>query len=201
MSTAQLGLWDLPPTLPEGFAYRADLLSPGEEYALLGRLRELGFREFEFHGHRGRRRVVSFGFRYDFEQRSVCAAEPIPGFLLPLRDGAASFIGIAAAELGHVLVAEYAPGAGIGWHRDRPHFGEIAGVSLGSPCRFRMRQKTASGWSRAALTVEPRSIYLLRGPARWEWEHRIPPGERLRYSVTFRTVRAKLAAAEQEDKR
>jgi alkylated DNA repair dioxygenase AlkB len=192
MSTVQLAFWNQPPALPDGFEYRADLLSQRQEAELLDQLRELDFREFEFHGYHGKRRVASFGLHYDFDQRTLRAAEEIPDFLFPLREIAADFARIAAAALEHVLVAEYPPGAGIGWHRDRPAFGDVIGVSFGSPCRFRLRRKRGSGWERAALLVEPRSAYLLRGPARSEWEHSIPPGERLRYSVTFRSVRAKL---------
>ena len=105
-----------------------------------------------------------------------------------MRDSAADFAGLAPAELVHALVTEYTPGAAIGWHRDRPVFGDVIGISLASSCRFRLRRKQASGWQRAALVLEPRSAYLLRGPVRREWEHSIPPAERLRYSVTFRSL-------------
>jgi len=120
----------------------------------------------------------------------VRRAQDIPAFLLSLRESAADFAQIAPSELGHALVTEYAPGAAIGWHRDRPVFRDVVGISLGSPCRFRLRRKRESGWERASLILDPRSVYLLRGPARTEWEHSIPPAERLRYSVTFRSVKA-----------
>jgi alkylated DNA repair dioxygenase AlkB len=196
----QLDLWAPAPGLPEGFEYRPDLLSPAEEAELLGCFKQLEFKPFEFHGYLGNRRVVSFGLHYDFAGGGMTRAEEIPDFLLPLRDRAAAFAGLAAAELEHVLVAQYPPGAGIGWHRDRPAFGDVIGVSLVSACRFRLRRKSGAGWERAALRVEPRSVYLLRGPARWEWQHSIPPGEQLRYSVTFRSLRAKLDPATEERK-
>lgn len=194
----QLGLWDPPPALPEGFEYRPNLLSPAEEAELLGYISQLDFKPFEFHGYLGNRQVVSFGLHYDFAGGGMTRAEEIPGFLLPLREKAAVFAGVAGEKLEHVLVAQYPPGAGIGWHRDRPAFGDVIGVSLASACRFRLRRKSGAGWQRAALRVEPRSIYLLRGPARWEWQHSIPPGEQLRYSVTFRSVKAKLDLAKEE---
>jgi alkylated DNA repair dioxygenase AlkB len=175
---------------PPGFEYRAGLLTTDEEAELVERFRGLAFREFEFHGFLGRRRVVSFGLRYDFADRKVHSAEEIPEFLLPLRDQAGCFAGVAPPRLEHALVTEYAPGAAIGWHRDRPFFGDVIGVSFLSPCRFRFRQKGGGGWRRIAVTLEPRSAYVLRGPARGEWEHSIPPAEELRYSVTFRTVRS-----------
>ena len=109
-----------------------------------------------------------------------------------MRDRAAAFGGLKPGELQHALVTEYTPGAAIGWHRDRPVFGDVVGVSLVSSCRFRFRRPLApprSGWERAAVHLASRSAYLLRGPARSEWEHSIPPAEELRYSVTFRTVR------------
>jgi alkylated DNA repair dioxygenase AlkB len=199
--TMQLRLWDHALTLPEGFEYRPDMLPPAEEAELMNRFGRLAFKEFEFHGFLGKRRVVSFGLHYDFAAGVVSMAREIPSFLLPLRDKAAAFAGVTGEELEHVLVAEYSPGAGIGWHRDRPVFRDVIGVSFGSACRFRLRRKHGTGWKRAALTVEPRSIYLLRGPARWQWQHSIPPGDRLRYSVTFRSVEVNLPSATKEHSR
>ena len=191
MRPIQLSLLEPPPpALPHGFEYRPELLSPREEAQLKVRFRELPFREFEFHGFLGKRRTVSFGLRYDFGDSKVHQTEEIPDFLLPLRDRAVVFAGLEPAQIEHALVTEYTEGAAIGWHRDRPVFGDVIGISFGSACRFRFRRKCGTGWQRTAITLEPRSAYLLRGPARSEWEHSIPPAEALRYSVTFRTVRA-----------
>jgi alkylated DNA repair dioxygenase AlkB len=192
MPSTQLSLFDaqVPPALPEGFEYRPELVTPDDEAGLIARFRELPFREFEFHGFLGKRRVVSYGMHYDFADMKMHRVEDIPEFLRPLRARAASFAGLAPARLEHALVTEYTPGAAIGWHRDRPVFGDVIGVSFASACRFRFRRKRGSGWERAAVTLEPRSAYLLRGPVRTEWEHSIPPAEELRYSVTLRTVRA-----------
>jgi alkylated DNA repair dioxygenase AlkB len=172
---------------PPGFRYRAGVVPSDEEAALIAQFRQLPLKEFEFHGFLGRRRVVSFGLRYDFAERAVHRVEPIPGFLLPLRRRAGEFAGLDPAALDHALVTEYAPGAGIGWHRDRPVFGDVVGISFASACRFRFRRR-GGGWQRCAVVLQPRSTYLLRGAAREEWEHSIPPAEALRYSVTFRTV-------------
>ena len=192
MSTVQLRLLDAPAAaLPDGFAYCPELISRAEEAELVAQFAELPFREFEFHGYLGKRRTVSYGLHYDFTDMKVRETEPIPDFLLALRDRAAAFAGVGPAALAHALVTEYRDGAPIGWHRDRPVFGDVIGVSLLSPCRFRFRRKRGGGWQRTAVTLEPRSAYLLRGPARSEWEHSIPPAEELRYSVTFRTVRAR----------
>jgi alkylated DNA repair dioxygenase AlkB len=178
------------PKLPEGFRYRSELIAPPDEAALLARVRELPFREFEFHGYMGKRRTVSFGWHYDFSGRQLLKADDIPDFLLPLRRTAAAFAGMGPDRLQHVLVIEYGPGAGIGWHRDKAVFGEVVGISLLSPCVFRMRKKIGERkWERVNLVVEPRSAYLLSGPARTQWEHSIPQAEALRYSITFRNVR------------
>ena len=177
------------PALPDGFKYAPDLLGPADEAALLAHVRELPFRDFEFHGYTGRRRVVSFGWHYDFAERRLRKADDIPAFLLALREPAAAFAGLAPAALQHALVTEYAPGAGIGWHRDKAVFGEVVGISLLSPCVFRLRRAAGEGWERVNVPAEPRSAYLLSGPSRTEWEHSVPPVGALRYSVTFRNLR------------
>jgi alkylated DNA repair dioxygenase AlkB len=182
----QPGLFDSGPALPEGFKYRAALISAEEERELVRQVETLPFKEFEFHGFLGKRRVVSFGWRYDFNDRELQRADDIPPFLLPLRRRAAEFASLGPASLQHVLVTEYAPGAAIGWHRDKAVFAEVVGISLVSPCRFRLRRKDGGKWQRAAIDLEPRSAYLLAGPARTEWEHSIPSVDGLRYSITFR---------------
>jgi alkylated DNA repair dioxygenase AlkB len=116
-------------------------------------------------------------------------AEDIPAFLLPVRASAAAFAGIAATEFAQVLLTEYPPGATIGWHKDRGVFGRVVGVSLLAPCTFRFRRKAGAKWQRASFIAEPRSAYLLDGPARTEWEHSIPAVDALRYSITFRTLK------------
>ena len=190
MANPRPSLREAAPKLPEGFRYRPELIGPGEETALLARVRELPFREFEFHGYTGKRRTVSFGWHYDFSGRQLRKADDIPDFLLPLRQTAAAFAGMEPRQLQHVLVIEYGRGAGIGWHRDKSVFGEVVGISLLSPCVFRMRRKVGERrWERVNLTVEPRSAYHLSGPARSVWEHSIPQMEALRYSITFRNVR------------
>ena len=174
---------------PEGFAYRAEFMSREEEQALAARLAEQPFKPFEFRGYLGKRRVVSFGWRYDFNNQALSQAGDIPGFLLDIRDRAADLAGVAPAELQHALLTEYAAGAEIGWHRDRPAFGKVVGISLLSPCVLRFRRKSGAKWDRASVRLEPRSAYLLEGPARTHWEHSIPAADALRYSITFRTVR------------
>jgi alkylated DNA repair dioxygenase AlkB len=187
MPDSQPDLFGSDAALPEGFRYQPDLVSPDAEQALLAELAQLPFKPFDFHGWEGKRRIVSFGWRYDYGKRAVAEAEPLPDYLERLRATAAAFAALPEAELRQVLVTEYAPGAGIGWHRDKPEFGEVIGISLLSATSLRFRlARPGGGWQRRALTVAPRSAYLLQGAARRRWYHSIRPVETLRYSVTFR---------------
>ena len=186
---------DIPSTtreeFPEDFRYAPELITPEEEVALLARISELPFREFEFHGYKGKRRVVSFGWHYDYATRELRQADDMPPFLRELRMSASQFAGVEPVELQHVLVTEYGAGSGIGWHRDKPVFGIVVGISLLSPCIFRLRRQVGPRrWERVSLIAEPRSAYILSGAVRNEWEHSIPSVNSLRYSVTFRNVRA-----------
>jgi alkylated DNA repair dioxygenase AlkB len=189
MSMSQPDLFQTPSALPEGFRYRPDFLSADEERDLVERFADLPFKEFEFRGYRGNRRVLSFGWQYDFNRMELKRTEDMPAFLLPLRERAARFAGLDTSDLQHVLLTEYAAGAGIGWHKDKPMFAEVVGISLGSPCVFRFRRKAGAKWERAWVVAEPRSAYLLQGPSRTEWEHSIPAVDSLRHSITFRNFK------------
>jgi alkylated DNA repair dioxygenase AlkB len=154
----------------------------------LADIRDLPFKDFEFHGYVGKRRTLSFGWSYDFSRERLEPAEDLPAFLLPLRAAAAAFAGIPAAQLKQALVSDYGVNAGIGWHRDKAVFGDVIGISLLSACPFRLRKKSGGKWQRVTVKAEPRSAYLLRGPARTDWEHSISPVAERRFSVTFRTM-------------
>jgi alkylated DNA repair dioxygenase AlkB len=190
MPATYADLFDPPPAvLPEGFKYQPALIAKEAERTLGERIASLPLKEFEFQGFLGKRRIVSFGWRYDFNGGGLQKTEDMPAFLLPVREQAAAFAGMPPKLLQQVLLTEYKPGVQIGWHKDRSVFGEVVGISLLSRCTFRMRRKLGTKWERASIVAEPRSVYLLSGPARTEWEHSIPGVEALRYSITFRNFK------------
>lgn len=174
----------------KGFFYEADFLSAAEESHLVERIRALPLAAAQYKAFRAKRRVVSYGGRYDFDAQRLEDAEPIPAFLEPLRRRAASWAGRPAAAFSHALIAEYDEGTRLGWHRDVPQFDIVVGVSLLGPCSMRFRRYPPRRGERSiAVELAPGSIYRLEGEARWEWQHGIPPARALRYSVTFRTLR------------
>jgi alkylated DNA repair dioxygenase AlkB len=190
VDSSQLSLFGTGSSLPQGLTYQPEFISSDEERELVGRFAGLPFKEFEFQGYIGKRRVVSFGCQYDFNKRELRRADDIPPFLFPVREQAAHFAGLAPSELQHVLLTEYSPGATIGWHKDKAVFGDVVGVSLLSACVIRLRRKAGSSWERTSFIAEPRSAYCLTGASRTEWEHSIPAVDSLRYSITFRNVRS-----------
>jgi alkylated DNA repair dioxygenase AlkB len=179
-------LFDAPPIA--GLLYQADALTAAEEADAIERIRALDLSPFRFHGWTGKRLTHSFGWRYDFDDASFREADPLPDWLVPIRDKAGAFSGIAPSAFVHALLVRYDPGAGIGWHRDRPLFEQVVGLSLGTPAVLRFRQRTPAGFRRTSVALEPRSAYLLEGEARHQWEHSIAPGDQLRFSITFRTL-------------
>lgn len=180
------------PALPEGMRYEEDFLPAADEAALIDRIERLPLAPMQYQQYEALRRVVSYGGKYDFSRQRLEAAEPIPAWLHPLRERAAGWIGVAPSDFTQALVAEYRPGTPLGWHRDVPDFEDIVGVSLGNEAVMRFRPYPHEKGRREGvvkLTVAPRSIYLLRGPARWNWQHSVAPAKALRYSITLRTAR------------
>ena len=174
---------------PPGFDYHPDLLSAREEADLIEIVSTFPLSEFKFHGYIGHRRVASFGWSYDFAKAQLKPAKPIPDSLLWIREKVALLSGLEPIAYEQILVSEYRPGTVIGWHRDKAVFGEVAGISLASPCTFRFRHKAGEKWERFSQELAPRSAYLLRAEIRKAWEHSIPPVPGLRYSITFRTLK------------
>jgi alkylated DNA repair dioxygenase AlkB len=183
----QLPLFADPFPAPQGLRYAADFISPATEQDLIERVAALPLQPFQFGQYEGKRRVASCGFRYDYTLRGLQEADPIPSWLAPLIECVEGFGG-PGTKIAQVLCTEYDTGVGIGWHRDKPHFDRIFGLSLGSPCRFRFRRAAGDKWERFSLDAAPRSIYTMADAARQDWEHSIPAVEAPRHSITFRTV-------------
>jgi alkylated DNA repair dioxygenase AlkB len=175
---------------PEGLRYEPRFLSSAEERALVAEVAALPFRPFEYQGFLGKRETVSFGWSYRFDGSGLAEAAPIPDWLLPVRARAAAWAGLEADALVQALIIRYGEGAGLGWHRDRPVFDDVIGLSLLSAAPLRFRRKQGEKWQRFTLETEPGSIYLLRGPSRTEWQHSLVPVTTLRYAITFRSMRS-----------
>jgi alkylated DNA repair dioxygenase AlkB len=186
----QAELFEKTPPLPDGFRYRPEFVSRAEEGELVATFATLPFEAARYKDWTARRRIVSYGGRYDFDSNELLPAEPVPAFLDELRTRLAAWIEVPPAELEHATIAEYSPGAELGWHRDVPSFETVIGVSLHGAARMRLRRYPPRKHARTdvAIDLEPRSAYVIADAARWQWQHAISPTKTLRYSITFRTL-------------
>ena len=167
------------------------IVTSAEERTLIVGVNAAELSPFQFHGWLGKRLTTSYGWRYDFDDASFAPSEAIPDWLLPFREKAAQFAGLQPDQLVQALLIRYDPGAGIGWHRDRPVFEHVLGISLGAQATMRFRRRRSGGFDRASLLLEPRSIYHLTGEARHQWEHSIAAMAVPRWSITFRSLSQK----------
>jgi alkylated DNA repair dioxygenase AlkB len=174
-----------------GLSQAGAIVTPAEERTLIAAIDAANLSPFRFHGWFGKRLTVSYGWGYDFDDASLAPSAPIPDWLLPLRANAARFAQLEPDEFVQALLIRYDPGAGIGWHRDRPVFEHVVGISLGAPATMRFRRRKLGGFDRAMAELSPRSIYHLAGEARHKWEHSIAPMAATRRSITFRTLSEK----------
>jgi alkylated DNA repair dioxygenase AlkB len=186
---SQLALFPEQVASPKGLRYAPDFVSSATERDLIARIGELPLQPFQFGAFEGNRRVKSFGFRYDSTAQKMLEADPIPEWLIPIARSVESFGDLPAGIVRQILCTEYGVGVGIGWHRDKPHFDKVFGLSLGAACKFRFRRRIGEKWQRHTLDAESRSLYLMDDESRQIWEHSIPPVEQRRYSITFRTMR------------
>lgn len=192
--TAQSQLFGTADLLPPGLVFAADFISEQDQAALLAVAAALPLRQARYKEYTARRRVYAYGSRFDFDAYKLRprAIGELPAPLAALREQLAPWAGVQVADFIHVMISEYTPGTPLGWHRDAPDYEVIVGVSLGSPARLRFRpwaQALANKDNIVALDLAPRSAYLMRGVARWGWQHSVPPVPGLRYSVTMRTMR------------
>lgn len=176
--------------LPEGFRYQPEFLSEDEERELLRGIAGVEWREVRMHGVVAKRRVIHYGLDYGYESWQLVEGPPIPRFTEPFLARAAVELGITRAEIAAVLITHYPPGAGIGWHRDAPMFGDaVFGVSLAAPCTMKLRREVSGAFETVKVQLEPRSSYVISGPSRSVWQHSIPAVKADRYSITVRTRR------------
>ena len=159
-----------------------------EEQALVHAIDRLDLAPFRFQGWLGKRLTHSFGVHYDFDTASLAISEEMPGWLSAVRERASDFALLSPAMLVQALITRYDAGAGIGWHRDRPHFDHVVGISLGAPAVMRFRRRVDERFERAVLPLPPRGIYHLQGDARYDWEHSIAEMSATRWSITFRSL-------------
>jgi len=187
-----LTLFDELPILPEGFYYYPDFINQVEEQQLLSAIQQIELHAMEFHQYTAKRKVASFGYDYNFSSRQLTKGVEIPVSFNWVIDRAAKQLMIDPDQIAELLVTEYPVGSVINWHRDAPPFESIAGISLGADCIFKLRPYDKSLQSRKSiisLPVRQRSLYIMQGPARTEWEHSTAPVTDVRYSVTLRTLK------------
>lgn len=177
------------PPLLAGLTYCDDIISHAEEAALIAGIQAAELTPFQFQQWEGKRLTRSFGWTYDFQTGRFAPGEPIPDWIAPLRRKAACFAGLAPEDFEQLLLIQYGTGARIGWHRDRPVFEHVVGISLGAPATMRFRRRAGPKFERATAKLAPRSIYHLSGEARDDWEHSIAAMAEPRWSVTFRSLR------------
>jgi alkylated DNA repair dioxygenase AlkB len=173
---------------PKGLRYAREFVSEEAERELIAHVAELSLKPFQFGAFDGHRRVKSFGFRYDYTLQKLTESEPLPDWLKSVARSVEAFGNLPHESIRQVLCTEYEAGVGIGWHRDKWYYGRVFGLSLGSACKFRFRRRHGDKWERFTLGAEPRSLYLMEGEARHDWEHSIGAVDQLRYSITLRTM-------------
>jgi alkylated DNA repair dioxygenase AlkB len=190
-----LKLWADTTKVPDGFLYHENFITAAEEQELTVQIEQLPLEPFQYYQFTGKRRTASFGWQYQFGTNQIATAPDIPSFLVPVRDRVGSLFSIDPGALAQVSIIEYSVGSPIGWHRDVPYFGVVAGISLGAACRMRFRRRQGSRSKKfdrkdvLSIDLAPRSVYLMSGASRDLWQHSIPPVKDLRYSIMMRTVR------------
>ena len=169
-----------------------EFLAADEAQALVELVRALPLAEARYKDYTARRRVASFGGKFDYDTLTLEHAPPIPAAFMPWVERVSREFEVDVATFAHLLAAEYRPGTPLGWHRDVPDFESIVGLSLLGDATMRFRRYPHRPGERSAalrLALPPRSLYVIEGDARWRWQHSVSPTTELRYSITLRTLR------------
>jgi len=185
-------LFPIGPDFPDGFSYIPDFLTEGEEMELCGEISKLELHNFNFQGFKANRKVASFGYDYSFDNGSLSKGKEIPQIFDFVVEKVSRHLQVAKGDFAELLVTEYPVGSVINWHRDAPPFDIIAGISLMADCNFRLRPYDKAKQTRASVIsfpVKRRSLYIIQGPARSDWQHSITPVKQTRYSITLRTLK------------
>ncbi|MGZ8545419.1 MAG: alpha-ketoglutarate-dependent dioxygenase AlkB [Flavisolibacter sp.] len=186
-------LFPLDDIYPEGFSYHENFITPEEETYYLESAKLIELHTFKFQGFEAKRKLASFGYDYHFDQRGLTKGKDIPALFDPLIKKLANLARIPTQNFAELLITEYPPGALINWHRDAPPFELIAGISLGADCIFKLRPHNKQLQTRnttISIPVNRRSVYIMKGDARSEWQHRTAPVNNTRYSITIRTLKS-----------
>jgi alkylated DNA repair dioxygenase AlkB len=187
-------LFPVEPNFPEGFSYAPDFLTEGEEADLFDLVKNIDLHNFSFQGFKANRKVASFGYDYSFDNGKLTKGKEIPNAFDFIVEKVSKHVSVPPYEFAELLVTEYAPGTVINWHRDAPPFDLIAGISIMGDCTFRLRPHDKAKQTRSSIISFPvnrRSLYIIQGPARSEWQHSITPVKQTRYSITLRTLKKK----------
>jgi len=185
-------LFDISPVLPKGFAYNKNFINEEEEMKVVKCIEQLDLQKMKFHEYEAKRKVISFGQGWSFTEQRLKQGTPIPKDFDFLIDKIAAHLSIPKELIAQFLVTEYPVGSVINWHRDAPPFDIIAGVSLLSDCTFKLRPHEKGKQTRSAtisLPVQRRSLYTMQDEAKSQWQHSTAPVEKVRYSLTFRTLK------------
>lgn len=193
ISSETMGLlFEIPPVFPGGFSYFPDFITVEEEAFLIEKISAIPLKPFVFHGFSALRKTASYGFDYSFSSGKLSESQPIPSAFQPIIARVAAVLQVPSSGIAELLLTEYPPGSVINWHRDAPPFGVIAGISLQSDCTFRLRPNDPKMQGRKAIvsfTAKRRSLYIIAGESRSEWQHSIAPVTHTRYSITLRTLK------------
>lgn len=185
-------LFPIEPQYPEGFSYSPEFLTKEEELELVNEISKIELNNFSFQGYTANRKTASFGYDYSFENRKLTKGKNIPAAFSYLLEKVGNQISISPDKFAELLIIEYPEGSVINWHRDAPPFDIIAGISLLNDCKFRLRPQEKEKQNRSSIVsfpVKQRSLYVMQGAARSEWQHSIAPVKQVRYSITLRTLK------------